>query len=162
MKKVIIPMFLIFILARLGFAQSVSPDVIASSGEHFTAANTQLSWTIGELMIETYTAGNNQLTQGFHQTKLSAVGIEDLDESIVFNVFPNPTTQQLNLEIGQGKVDYTVRLFDVNGKMMYSELISNSGIKNIDVTKYGAGTYFLYLININHQPIKTIKIIKSK
>ena len=48
-------------------AQSLSPEVIASSGDYYENANASLSWTLGEIATETYSYGNNILTQGFQQ-----------------------------------------------------------------------------------------------
>jgi hypothetical protein len=48
-------------------AQSLSPEVIASSGDYYENANASLSWTLGEIATETYSAGGSILTQGFQQ-----------------------------------------------------------------------------------------------
>jgi len=48
-------------------AQSLSPEVIASSGDYYENANASLSWTLGEIATETYSGGSNILTQGFQQ-----------------------------------------------------------------------------------------------
>ena len=45
-------------------SQSLSPEVIATAGEHFATANAQLSWTLGEPVIETYAPGGNP--KGYH------------------------------------------------------------------------------------------------
>ena len=104
--------FLIAMSAGLvRFAQSTSPEVIGSSGEHYSGTNAQLSWTIGETVNEAYSAVNNQLTQGFHQTNLTTVGMEDLNEDIQFSVYPNPVAEQLTLESGNTYDEYTIQLF---------------------------------------------------
>ena len=51
---------------RLG-AQSFSQEVIGSAGMYSTSANGSMTWTIGEVMIETYSSADNFFTQGFHQ-----------------------------------------------------------------------------------------------
>ena len=60
-------------------AQSVSPEVIASSGDYYENSNGSLSWTLGEIATETYTAGNIILTQGFQQTYGIVIHGIDLD-----------------------------------------------------------------------------------
>ncbi len=60
-------------------AQSTSPDVIASSGEYYENANNSISYTLGEIAVETYSNGSNILTQGFQQpVSVTITGI-DLD-----------------------------------------------------------------------------------
>lgn len=54
-------------------AQSLSPQVIASSGGFFSNGSGSLSWTLGETMTETFTGGSNQLTQGFQQPEMVKV-----------------------------------------------------------------------------------------
>ena len=67
MKK-ISTTFLITVFAWFGIhSQSIERDVVASSGDYFENAGVSLSWTLGELAVETYTAGNITLTQGFQQ-----------------------------------------------------------------------------------------------
>jgi len=55
--------------------QSLTPQVIASSGGYFTNGSGSLSWTIGETITETFTAGSSQLTQGFQQPDVVKVNI---------------------------------------------------------------------------------------
>ena len=49
-------------------AQTLSPFVISSTGSSSTS--NELSWTVGETFTETFTSGNNILTQGFQQPEL--------------------------------------------------------------------------------------------
>ena len=58
---------LYFAATILCTAQSIERDVVAGSGDYFEGANSSLSWTLGEIATETYTAGNIILTQGFQQ-----------------------------------------------------------------------------------------------
>ncbi len=78
MKKVIISLVTILIPLLIA-AQSVSPEVISSSGDYFEGPNASLSWTLGEIATETYTAGNIILTQGFQQPITVAIAGIDLD-----------------------------------------------------------------------------------
>ncbi len=54
------------LLSFMSFGQSLSMEVIGSSGSYFEATNGNLHWTVGEIMTERFE--NDQiLTQGFHQ-----------------------------------------------------------------------------------------------
>lgn len=48
-------------------AQTFSREVIGSSGTYVTSEFGSMSWTIGEVMMETYSSSTNFFTQGFHQ-----------------------------------------------------------------------------------------------
>jgi len=60
-------------------AQTVSPEVISSSGDYFEGANGSLSWTLGEIATETFSSGNIILTQGFQQPITVTLAGIDLD-----------------------------------------------------------------------------------
>jgi len=65
---------------------------LPTAGEHFATAGAQLSWTLGEAVIETYTGDKSQLTQGFHQTQLTVVALNESVTVFPVLVYPNPTT----------------------------------------------------------------------
>ena len=65
--KTEILLILFFAATILCSAQSIERDVVAGSGDYFEGTNGSLSWTLGEIATETYTAGNIILTQGFQQ-----------------------------------------------------------------------------------------------
>src|ERR1017187_110562 len=85
-------LFLIVILFQAK-AQSVSPFVIASSGGYFSNATFSVSSTFGEMtMVETFSDGNNFLTQGFQQPFNNTTGISSIiPESDSYSIFPNPS-----------------------------------------------------------------------
>jgi len=66
--KIQITFILSWFIINIVCSQSVTPDVIASSGGNYNGSGANLSWTVGELVTETYSAGNTTLTQGFQQT----------------------------------------------------------------------------------------------
>ena len=108
---------------------------IASSGDHFTGTNAQLSWTIGETMIETFGNGSNQLTQGFHQTNLMVTAVEDLSESFQVSVFPNPATDVLNIEWSEISDPLTLTLYDATGKLLLRQkALDKTMTKTLDLT----------------------------
>src|ERR1044072_8683354 len=46
-------------------AQSLAPQVISSAGTSFTDGVSQLDWTLGETVTQTFTDGTTILSQGF-------------------------------------------------------------------------------------------------
>ena len=60
-------------------AQTLSPEVTGSAGAHFEAINATISFTVGEIVTETFTGPTHMLTQGFQQPiEIILTGI-DLD-----------------------------------------------------------------------------------
>lgn len=97
----LLQLLILAFLCNVGFAQSLTPFVVASAGDYFvnTTANASLSFTVGEMaMVETFQSTNNILTQGFHQPEEPQVAIGDgVDYINEFLVFPNPATDHLNV-----------------------------------------------------------------
>lgn len=67
-----------------------------------------------------------------------------------FNAFPNPTTGNLNLEIGEVNFPTTVRINDVNGREIYTRTFEKTDTKtikinDIDVSKAPKGNLFIVI-----------------
>ena len=140
-------------------AQSASPDVISSSGSDYTNANMQMSCTMGEPIITTISDPTTIMTQGFHQTHLSSVSIQDLNPSIVFKAYPSPVIHQLTVENSDEVIGSNIQINDGNGRKVWTGVVTKNK-KIIDFSSYAPGTYFLSL-STNGSTIKTFKILKT-
>ncbi len=143
-----------------GFSQSVSPEVIASGGDHFTTPTAQVSWTLGEVVTETFVAGSSQLTQGFHQTNLTITALDDVDLDIHVKIYPNPTASLVTIEFPDSPDVYQLELTDINGRTLSlkKEVIQRS---ELDMSRLAAGTYFLRILTTDQEAIQTYQIIKQ-
>ncbi|MFN7117056.1 MAG: DUF4465 domain-containing protein, partial [Saprospiraceae bacterium] len=83
--------------------------------------------------------------------------VNDWAETVHFNIFPNPTSDWLQLE-WQGNESGLAQLFDVNGKLVETKMIS-SGTANMQLQFLPKGIYLLKII-INGQDF-TRRIIKK-
>jgi hypothetical protein len=61
-----------------------------------------------------------------------------------FRVFPNPAKENLQLSSEQELADADLEVVDLQGRSVYSQRISGTWV-DIDVSKFGAGTYSLRL-----------------
>ena len=136
-----------------------SQGVISSQGDSYTDSSASIDFTIGEVVTSTVSNGEKTLTQGFHQTNLSFVSIENHVPNYEAIIFPNPTDNFLNIKaISFKNVNYS--LFDEMGKLvlngtLYSEKTS------LDVSKLHTGLYSLVLNNSENK-LKTFNIIKTR
>jgi hypothetical protein len=84
--------------------------------------------------------------------------INSLSEQSIFeiSVYPNPVSDQINLT--SNETNYQVRLFDLNGKLLYNQKVNNNrhiiDLDKIDISK---GMYHLQVLSEGHT--KTLKII---
>ncbi len=150
---------LVMIMCLWGLSQTTSPEVISSSGDHFTGTTSQMSWTIGEIQTATLVNGQTTMTQGFHQPYLMVTALEDLKESLQVRVFPNPTTNFLNIEFGESTERIGLALIDASGKqLLVRENLSS--FTSLDLSSFAAGTYFLRLTDKHAKSVKTFNIQK--
>lgn len=157
--------FTIFLLltAYVTFSQQLSPEVIASAGDHFENDDISLSWTLGEPVISTL---NSEiiLTQGFHQDLYIITSIDEMDMSEYnIQIYPNPTPDFLNIEFNKTQSTNEVmiiQLFDIKGSLIKEYKISGaSNSTRINLQLFERSNYFLR-ININNN-IKNYKIVKT-
>lgn len=138
-----------------------SQEIISSSGIIFSNDNRQISWTLGEPVIETTSGGNTRLTQGFHQTNLVITAINEVPEiGVNVSAYPNPTSNYINVEVKnrQGKKLDCI-LYNVDGKELFVHQLE-SDISRIPMQHYIPATYFLK-ISANNTLVKTFKIVKN-
>ena len=143
------------------FAQDLDHYVIGSDGGHSRNNQFSLDYTIGEVVTEfgEDTLNNVHLTQGFQQTLLSIVSVEEHVEDIQINVFPNPAVDYLKVNIPVLKEDMQFALFDMQGKLIDQQKI-NSKAFTIGFSTMSTGNYLLVFSN-KDQRIKTLQVQKT-
>src|SRR4030042_5240439 len=154
---------LLIILGCCGLC--LAQQVVSTAGSHSGNATVQLSWTIGEPVISTFSNGSNILTQGMHQSKLLIDAIEEIELlGLKILAFPNPTNEFVNLQVHQLLTDqpwkeFSFVLYDMNGKvLMQKQIVSTETV--IQMNNYVSSTYFLKVLVNNHE-VKTFKIVKQ-
>ncbi|MDD3877078.1 MAG: T9SS type A sorting domain-containing protein [Bacteroidales bacterium] len=155
--------FLITGLLFLGstvFGQTIQNSVISSAGGSASSGNVKMDFTLGETVIETVSASGNTLTQGFHQTNLTLVAIVNIELFPEISVYPNPTTELVNLDIPANYSLLDIRMYDLNGKLLRT-IANASGLVTFDVRDLAKGTYYLQVINPQNNELKTFRLIKS-
>jgi hypothetical protein len=163
MKKIIILTVVIFAFTNI-FGQSISPELVSSAGDNFETDSYQLSWSIGEVVTDTWTEGGTTITQGFHQNTYELIAIEDLTGAdLRIDVFPNPSSDLLNISIEnliESNEFFSIKLNDLQGRNFIMKQISDSNTE-IDMSDFASGVYLLNVYNSTNQSIKLFKIVKK-
>ncbi|MFT4668194.1 MAG: hypothetical protein ACI8YQ_002943 [Polaribacter sp.] len=157
--------FLALMYLSLGYGQSLSPEVVASGGDHFTGGDVQLSWTTGELMVDHYDDGAIILSQGFHQSNLLITSIEAPIEGIAVRAYPNPVANELTIECQDVRETLSIILYDQKGTQLLAEkIIHQDGLTKtiLDLTAFPSSIYFLHISDEQNKMIKNYKILKNK
>jgi len=156
MKKLLLLIW-ILLLASTTFAQ----EVVSSAGKTEQNSGYEVSWTIGEPVINTLSTGSAILTQGFHQSKLVITKIDQLaDLKELITVFPNPTHQFALVRFNQLPANKSYQIFDLSGKILEAKPI-NAKDTQIDLTGFANGSYLLKIIHGENRSLQTFKIIKQ-
>lgn len=155
MKKIIFS----FLIPCVGFAQSVSKQVIGATGKTLTNPSLSMSYTVGEPIVGLMSAEGLQLSNGNHAgLNLQALIVEDHNLAAEIKVFPNPTAQLLYVS-HPNISSFSIQIADLNGKQIYSGTINKE--QPLDITTYANGMYFLILENKATHQKNTYKVIKK-
>lgn len=142
-------------------AQSLPAQVISTSGDNFMKSNGSLEWTLGEIMIETYTRPVGFLTQGFQQpSNVTITDIETVEKGIA--VYPNPVRDVLYVKITETG-NYTLELFNLQGQKVVNEQVAvhtTDYIREVDVQELSIALYLLRITNNSSGKIRIQKIEK--
>ncbi|MES2140658.1 MAG: T9SS type A sorting domain-containing protein [Bacteroidota bacterium] len=160
MKRILFSLIL-FCAIHYSDAQSLSPQVISSSGTSFTNGSNQLEWTLGELSTSPLTNGSNSLTQGFHQGNLNITSIDNFDDTYGLTIFPNPAIDLIQIQFEKGNENNLIELYSAEGKLLLTQSSNYQTLCQIDIGMYDIGTYLIKINNKNTKG-KSYRIVKLK
>lgn len=158
MKNITTLFIATFILVTETFAQSISPQVIASTGTFASASGYSLSYTLGEPATATLTSGTSIITQGFQQPNDVYTGLQTfLSPSINAQLYPNPASSEINLVItSTGDNNYTVQLVDLLGRVLQqpttTEISTRQSHYVFNLQQLPSSIYFI-TVKINNSTI---------
>ncbi|MBN2730348.1 MAG: T9SS type A sorting domain-containing protein [Bacteroidales bacterium] len=157
MKKIFSLLFITTIFSIAVNAQ----ELVSNSGAYFSNSSGSLAWSVGEAVIATISDGTDTLTQGFHQSKFIFTDISESQlEGISVSVFPNPTTENISIEIESADLKgFSYTLLDQHGKLLRNKEITDK-ITEVDMLNHPAATYFVSVYK-DGISVKTIQIIKN-
>lgn len=138
---------------------SIAQEVVSTQGETYTNNTATIDFTIGEVISTTGTDGTNDITQGFHQSNWTLLGLEDYSSSLQVNIFPNPTEDIINIQSNAFE-NIRFTLYDTQGKIVkQNKLFGKKTV--IHVQELAPGNYSLVLHDEN-QNLKVFKLNKQR
>lgn len=170
MKKLYITLLAVAGAVSFAAAQSLSPQVISSTGGFSNnGGNGSLSYTVGEMtMVQTFSAGNVILTQGFQQPNDFTTGLLDVtkDEFGSFVMYPNPAVDNMSYgfsfpESGTVKVTVVNNIGQAMTDVYNGTYTSGKTVEVLNVTNFAAGVYFMNLTFTGDKDGKVYTISKK-
>jgi len=79
-------------------------------------------------------------------------------ESNLLNVYPNPTSNNINIQCSNLNSEASIELINLNGQVFYSSEITSDQLKVIDAKDYSPGVYLVRIIFDNKSEIRKVII----
>lgn len=155
---------IVLIVAQI-HGQSISKQVIGSSGTQLTNGNYTINFTVGEAIV-----GNIENGEAIHQGFWAALNEDNTltVETLVgseeeLSVFPNPVVNVLQVKFKlQDAQNYSTQLYDLNGKQIFNlKPIVQGQIVQMNISHLSQGMYLLVVSDKTSNYNKSFKIIKQ-
>jgi hypothetical protein len=160
MGKNKITSFIVLMLFSINtYCQTISKQVIASTGNSFNNTNNNVCFTIGETIVEIMTSSNYQVGSGYHQSlNMTLLSIENYNAQVSLKLYPNPVSAYLFIkqEISHPLL---ITIFDINGKTLLEKNMENDF--SIDVSALTNGMYLAQIKDLSNSSINTYKFLKN-
>ena len=154
--------YYVALLCSIGMLTTNAQENIVSSGTNVSGPGGTISYSVGQAFYTTNTDVSGSVAQGVQQPiEIQVVlGIEEHEINLYAKVYPNPTTDLINLSVGNTDTsDLHYQLFDYTGRVLTNGKIENEET-SIPMSRYPQATYLLSVTKDN-KTIKTFKILKN-
>lgn len=157
----------LLLISKLVFSQQLaSPEVICTAGAYNVIENSiQVSWTLGEIMTETFSNSTYTYTQGFQQESYSIeIKPEKVDYKDFFteiSYFPNPfqTFFNLKLEFDEAK-SFQLVLFSEDGKKILIQKLSK-GLNPVYLQAFNSQLIVATIVDEKSTNVFSFRIMKQ-
>ena len=145
-------------------AQNIPLQSLTSGGTTLSSSTgVKLDVSLGQVAVNSLSStSNNILTQGFQQANRFTVTDIDVIQLLGVVLYPNPTSNYIQIDIGNQLEDKTYNWTIMNS---LGQTLSNGKVDNkktqIDVSSLPYGNYCFYIHSSKHE-YGTIKFVKSE
>ena len=157
-KKTIVSV--VFLLLGLGGLHA--QESFNATGGDATGSRGTVAYSVGQVVYTTNIDASGTVSQGVQQAyEIFTVGIKEAELNISLSVFPNPTADNLTLQISNynnEKLSY--QLYDMQGKLLsYGQVTAQQ--TQINTAGLPPATYFINVVNQENKQVQSFKIIKN-
>lgn len=154
--------FLLNTLLLLGSSALFAQVAVIPLGGEAIGEGGSMSFTLGQIDYIEAKGETGTMAQGVqHPYEIEVIlGVEEMNININATVYPNPTSNQITLQItDRDLANMSFKVYDISGKIITENTISQDQTK-IDLSQSPVGTYLLN-VQVGKKNIKTYKIIKK-
>ena len=143
------------------WSQSNEFSLVSTAGDFFQTENFTLSWSLGEVISETYSGTNFILIQGFQQPDQLPNAIVDSKGTMSWSVhiYPNPCRHFVYVEMKgdetQSWLPDQYEIYDIQGKRMVTGLITEP-LLMLDMSSFKNSVYGIRVFSSTSQENQTL------
>jgi len=156
-------MLSVVFLCIFGLSTLKAQVAVPAAGSNASGNGGTVSYSIGQVVYQTYTGTNASIAEGIQQPYeiFVVTGIEQAKSiNLLVSAYPNPAKDYLTLNISDSNPSvFSFQLYGMDGRILLNEKITES-LTIIPVSNFVTATYFLKVTR-DSQEIKTFKIIKN-
>jgi hypothetical protein len=132
-----------------------------SSGGDASSSGGSVAYSVGQVVYTTNTEASGTESQGLQQPyEIFTVGIKEAELNISLSVFPNPTADNLILQISDYKNEkLSYQLYNMQGKLLNHGQVTAQQTQ-INTSSLPTATYFINVVNQDNKKVQLFKIIK--
>ena len=137
-------------------------EAVTSSGGDATGSDGSVAYSVGQTVYSSYSNNSANVNEGVQQAfEIFTLGLEDQELNSQLSVFPNPTTENISLQIDNYEDQKMIyRLHNMQGKLLNTGKV-NAQKTQIKTEKLQAGVYFIHIVSQEKQIKQSFKIIKK-
>lgn len=152
----------ILLLLGLGLTGLQAQSSVNATGRDASGSGGSVSYSVGQVVYTSYTGSNGSVTQGLQVAyEIQTLGIKETYLNITLAAFPNPTADNLILQISDyNKEKLSYKLFNMLGKQLSKGQIVAAKTQ-INMNSLPAATYFIKVVNKENKKYQSFRIIKN-
>lgn len=151
------------LLLGLGLTGLQAQTSVNATGTNASGSGGTVSYSVGQVVYTTNTGSTGSVAQGVqHAYEIFTLGIKETELNILLTAFPNPTTENLTLQISDyNNEQLSYQLFDMQGKQLSNGQITAQQTQ-INMNSLPTATYFVNVVNQENKKVQSFKIIKTQ
>ena len=153
---------ILFIVLLLNVTMGSGQTSMNTLGGDATGIGGNIAYSIGQVVYTTNSSNSGSKSQGIQQAyEILTLNVMEMASDISLLVYPNPTTDDLTLQIGDDIIEkLSYQLFDLQGKLLKKGEV-NTHQTQINTSELFSGVYLINVINQKTKNIQTFRIIKK-
>lgn len=143
-------------------AQRIDEQVISGGGNYGVNEAVNLSWTLGEVAINTQKQTEATLLQGFQQPiYMINVSVPDLEFLLEIDLYPNPTKGMISIELNSSMNELSAKVYDLFGRCLLYKTIEEQR-SELDLSEFPPATYLLKILDQENERSSVWRVLKMK